>query len=510
MNKEIDSVATSITNLKAQLQSKGFDVNKMVQMQKYLNAGGAGGITEVENGFMSKKPTGSLQSLFTHIDGLKVGSFGDKVPGGFTSEDVFMTGTSVTYKTGITPLTFGYGGINDINSLKDANYQSSDYNNPRNITFLGADLKRGIFGHIKISVIGSVNREITSSQYAIPTVSSNNVALTVSKALKLGNLGNLAVDVSKSTTVYSNKYEPESEAILNKLGGLNTGLNNDLFEALAFGVNHSAEVKSLSMSDNVYFNYSGTGYQNPGNNGYGGARMKFGGNLKKSFYKNKLTVTLRSDMNNMPISYTSNDKWKTYQVQLDSRYVISKKFNVSFKYTDNGTDKKVDNVVTPVYAMQKIQVDGNLNYKIGKNYSVSHLTIGKQDFTNSQVSQPAGNMLMVNYTQSLVLNRNSVTASVFYNKELSSYMLIGDMLNSDIAYQYTLFGKVSMSSAVTYLNNKGIASQAGVRQGIQLFAGTHFDLDTYVDLRKNMITPLYPDLYSACRAEVSLKYHIKN
>jgi hypothetical protein len=348
------------------------------------------------------------------------------------------------------------------------------------------------------------------------------VAFTISKNMNMGKLGTVDVDVSKSTTLYNNNYQIGSDIILAQKSGVNIGAANDLFDAVEFGLNHHLDIKALDMSDNVYFNYSGMGYQNPGNNGYGGARMKMGGNIKKAFNKNKLTLNLRTDIGNMPISYTTADKWKNYQVQLDSRYVVNKKFNMSFKYTANGTSKEVDNVTTPVYSFQKMQVDGNMNYKIGKNFTVSHFSIGKQDYSNASAvaASPAGvpagliaasgSLLTLSYTQSTVINRNSITATLFYNKELSAYSLIGNMLNGDVSYQYQLLGKLNLSSGLTYLNNAGIASQAGVRQTLQLFSGKYFDMNTYVDIRKNLITPLYPDLYSACRAELSLKYHLSH
>ena len=316
------------------------------------------------------------------------------------------------------------------------------------------------------------------------------------------------MDLSKSTTLYDNKFEVGSEAILDKMGGLNVNSPSNLFQSLSFAVSHHLDIKDIGASDNLHFSYAGLGYQNPGNNGYSGAQMKLGGNIKKYFYKNKLSLNLRTDFNNMPISYTSNDQWRNYQVQLDGRYLINKTFNINFEYTTNGTNKRVDDIITPVYSFQKIQFDGNATYKIGKDYTVTHLTIGKQDFSNSYVSAGVGSLLMINYTQSLLMNLNSLTVTVFYNKELADVKLIGNMLNSDVSYQYTLLGKVSLSSGLIYLNNSGIANQVGIRQSVQLYATTHFSVDTYLNLNKNLITPRYADLYSTCRAELSLKYNL--
>lgn len=513
-NKEIDSVTHTIVNIKESLQKSGVDVNKMLQIQKMLDSGnGVMPSTEQAASLAGKKAGTGMQSLFSNVQALKLGSFGNQVPGGIQGQDLFMDGAHVTYKLGSIPVTAGYGTSNDISSAKDAAYQSSMYSSPKTITYLGAQIRRGVFGNVKIAMVSSFGSDVRNTAIGIPATSSNNVAFTITKDMRLGKLGNLSVDVSKSTTLYNNNYQIGSDAILAQKAGVNLNTTNDLFEAVGFGVNHQLDIKALDMSDNIYFNYTGMGYQNPGNNGYGGARKKMGGSIKKSFYKNKLVLNLRTDVSGMPISYTSSDQWRSYQVQLDSRYVVNKKFNLSLKYATNGTSKQIDEVVTPVYTFSKLQIDGNINYKIGKNFTVSHFSIGKQDYSNVTdlaMAGGGGSMIMATYTQSMVINRNSLTATMFYNKELTPNSLIGNMFNADMSYQYTVFNKLNLSSGLTYLNNAGIASQAGIRQSVQLFSSKSFDMNSYVDIRKNLVTPLYPELYSACRAELSLKYHIRN
>jgi hypothetical protein len=509
---QIDSIATTITDIRATLEKKGLDVNRMLQMQQLLNQrDGNLPLSELGGSFVNRRPSNGMQSLFSNVEALKIGSFSNQVPGGVQNTDLFMDGAYLTYKAQANiPITVGYGTVNDISSFKDAQFDGSVYNQPRSITYITAEIKKARRGSLKISVISSYAKEIRNSNlYAVPTISNNNVAFTLSKGLNMGVLGNLGLDVSKTTTLYDNNYRPGAEAILDKKAGLSNDLSNNLFSAMSFGVKHQLSLTDLDASDNLYFNYAGMGYQNPANNGFGGARMKYGGSIKKSFDNRKLTFNLRSDLSNMPISYTSNDKWKNYQVQLDTRYQVNRKVTLSLKYTKSATDKLVDNIASSVYGFQKIQMDGNAGYKIGKYYSVSHFTLGTQNFSNTNGTQGGGNLLMFNYTQSVIIKKNTLTASLFYNKEMSSYQLIGNMLNSDVSYTYLLFNKLSLNSGITYFDNTGVARQAGLRQGIQLYAGGHFDLDSYVDIRKNLIRSLYPDLYPMCRAELSLKYHFK-
>jgi hypothetical protein len=505
--KRADSLALAITKMKIQLGQSGLDVNRVLLMEKYLQDGHVS--VASMNQLIQTNPNNKLQPLLTHINDFKVGNYSLTVPGGVQNDDLFITGSHLNFNMGYTPFSFGYGSLNDLNSLKDANYTSSVYSSPKNITYLSSQLNKNSLGSVKLSVVGSFGNQFSGIRYASPTLPSNTVAFTLTKGMNLGSAGNLSFDVSKSSTLFNNNYLPGSEAIIDKKAGANYNASNDLFQALAFGVDHHADVTSIGLTDNVYFNYAGMGYQNPANSGYTGAKMKYGGNVKKNFYHNKLNVSVRADVRDMPLSYATNDKWRNYQFQVDNRYQVNKHLNMSFKYTNSGTNKSVDGLSSNVYQSQMLQLDANTNFKVGKYYTVSHISIGNQNLTNIYASTTGSNMLMFNYAQSLVLNKSTVSATLFYNKELGDFKLIGNMLNSDLTCQYTVLKLVTLSSGVTYLSNVGIAQQMGVRQGVQLVAGKHFDLTSYLDLRKNLITPLYPDLYSACRAELELKYFFK-
>jgi hypothetical protein len=510
LNKEVDSVASVITGIKAELRKNGLDVHRLLEMQKHLDERAMANGSEVAMSFLKRKPRNQLQALFANVRELKIGSFGKNIPGSTDPSDAFVRGAHITFISNNIPITIGYGGSNDLRSYKDAGFENSIYAAPKNISYVSTELRRGALGHVKISFIGSFNQGSGSNSYTAPSSASNNVALTINRMFNLGKFGKAEVDISKSTTFFNRNYQFGAETIIEQRAGIDNSYAGGFFEAFAFGFNHQLDVEKYNLSENVYFNYSGLGYQNPGNNGNGGARKKIGGNLRKSLYGNKLILNFRTDMTQRGISYTSNDQWRNYQFQVDTRYKINPKFNVSLKYNVNGTDKRVDNITSAVYSFQKTQFDGNASYKIGKHVSVSHLTAGLQMFSNKAVANSAGNLLMLNYTQSIVLRKNTLSASFFFNKELSAYRLLGDMLNSDLSYQYSLFGKLNLSTAATYLSNTGIAKQFGLRQGLQVFAGNHFDMSTYVDLRKNLIPPLYPDLYANCRAELSLKYHFTN
>lgn len=506
LKEEVNKVAGTIGQIQKQLGTQGYDVKRLLQMQGFVEKGfNVKTMSEAQQNLFSRNPTTSAQSLLTKFSALKVGSFAIEAPGGTQNQDIFMNGAHATVKLGYAPITIGYGSQNDVQSSKDAEFNSTVYSSPRNLTYLSTDLKRG---GLKISVIGSVNKQYSYSGYAMPTLSSNNVALTLSKNYHMGKLGDAVVDISKATTLYANKYDVGNEAVLDKKAGL-TNYGTDLFESLSFSVNHHLDITQLGMSDNVYFSYAGTGYQNPGNNGSAGAQMKVGGALKKSFYKKKLTLNFRTDVRNQPISYTTNDQWRNLQLQLDSRYIVNKKINIALKYINNNTNKRVDNAIQPVYSFQKIQFDGNATYKIGRNYSVSHFTIGGEQLANTYVNATTTNILLMNYTQTLLVKQRAITFNAFYNKEMSTNTLIGNIFNADLSYQLPITKKIDVTTGITYLDNAGIARQAGIRETFRFISIKNFDIGSFIDLRKNLITPQYADLYAATRAELTVKYHLK-
>lgn len=509
--QKADSMAAVISAVKVGLKQNGLSPEKLLLAENYSTGKTSSSFnsSELANGMYTKNPANTLQSLFGSVKDLRIGSFGNQVPGATGTDAKLMNGANLSVRLGSYPLTVGYGTLNDIASIKDEGYNSSIYSYPKNITYVGADMKRSGFGDVKVAVVSSFNGNFNNLQYAAPTLPGNTVAFTVTKGLKFDNVGNFTVDVSKSGTLYSSSFQPGSEAIIEKKAGANYNLNSNLFQSFAVGFTHNLSVPKLGTSDNIYFNYAGLGYQNPANNGYSGSTMKFGGNLKKKLYKNKLTLDFRTDYRSMPLSYTTNDTWRNYQVQFDTRYQVSPKFNLSLKYIDAATSKNMAGVSSSVYSSSKLEFSANDSYKIGKYLSVSQLNVSNQSLSNIYESSSQSSLVNVSYMQSLVLKNSSLTGTLFYNKELSQFKIIGDLLTSDLTYQYQVAKNLQLGSGLTYLNNAAIAKQVGVKQSLQVTAGKHFDISAAVDLRKNLITPQYADLYASTRGEISLKYYFK-
>src|SRR6185312_3221534 len=200
---------------------------------------------------------------------------------------------------------------------------------------------------------------------------------------------------------------------------------------------------------------------------------------------------------------------KNYQVELDGRYQVSHHFNLNVKYQASGTQEQTDGTASSVYAAQKMEVDANDTYKIGKYVATTRISLADQSFNDTYASATGSNLLNLTWVQSMVFKTTSLTAILFYNKEMTSAPLLGDMLTSDVIYQYQLFDKIQLSSGLSYLSNAGYARQAGVKQSVQLLAKKHFDVNASLDLMKNLMAPQFADLYPSCRGELNIKYYLK-
>lgn len=508
--KLIDSISSVLKGIRAQLQENRLDVQKVKLAQKVIS--GKLSLTDLESQLfqeLHRSPgQNKAQSLFSKVRSLQTGAFADQVPGSLANRDIFVKGISLSVKTRQGPASFSFGKQNDVGVSKDVAFENSVFSSPRFLSHISVPAYRSTLGTGKLSWVGSFSSSEDRGMFQSMAMGRNNMTLSVTQVLNLQKMGKITVDVSKSASRYSNTLSPTNDDLLLKESVLSEYLNDNLFETMAVGLNHDFESSRRSMSSNIYFNYAGIGFQNPGNAGGSNMKVRLGGHLKKKFYDNRLAVSIRTDLKNTPVSFSSNSHWQNLQVQFDSRYRVSRALSLNVKYLDNGM-KKLGTSNVPVYSSRKFQAGGNMNYKIGGKYSFTNITLAQQQILNPQMTAAGSNFFTGNYMQSIVLKNVSLTANIFYNKEASSIKMIGDMLNSDISLQYEVFD-MNLTTSATYLDNQNVARQMGVKQNLQFLSAKHFDINAYADLRKNLIPPRYPDLYAAGRVEFSIKYYLKN
>ncbi|TCC87290.1 hypothetical protein EZ428_21550 [Pedobacter frigiditerrae] len=510
-NTKVQEVSAYVQSVKQELSDNGLDEEKIELLEKFVN----NKISErdLEALFISQLSNQpelqKLQKAYSKIKEFQAGNFANLLPGSFMNRDLFLNGVNLAVRTARGPVTVGIATNKDLGQPKDMEYTRSNFSSPKLYTYLSVPTTNFAFGSGKLSWVGLYDKQYQNTSTLLSTaVPRNNMVFTISQNLNLNDFGKLTVDVSKSAVQYNNLVNGPELVLADQLTKGNY-FKDDLFETMSFGLNHGLDSRKMGLKSNVYFSYSGIGFQNPGQQGNTNMNMRFGGNVKKSMFNNRVTFYLRTDMKNTPISASNNSHWRNYNVQLDSRIRLSKSYTLSLKYLENGVNKVGVEQALPVYASKKLQTDFNANYKIFGKSSFSHLSLAKQDMDNQgSATMVATNFIQANYAQTVVFKSFSLNGNVFYNKQLTANPILGDMINSDMACQYTLFKSVFLSSGVTYLNNQRIAEQVGIRQNIQTMVKKHLEVSAYLDVRKNLITPLYPDLFSKARAEFSLKYYL--
>ncbi|WP_343522281.1 hypothetical protein [Pedobacter sp.] len=509
LNAKKQELFTEIQKVQQSINESGLDAEKLALLEKV--AQGKISQRELENFFVAElakgKDMGFLQKGYAQLREFQAGNFGHQLPGSFLNRDLFLNGFNFSLRTPRGPVTVGVSTNRDLNSTKDAGFNSSTYAIPKLYSYLSVPTTNFSFGSGKLSWVGTYDKQFNGAfAQTLNTLPRNNMVFTLSQAFKFHSAGTLTFDVSKSSTQYKElaAFGPDQLMIDRNTNG--NYFRDDFLQTMSVGLNHSIDSKKAGLRSAVFINYAGSGFQNPGQQGIGNLNLRFGGNIRKELFHNKVTLSLRSDFKNMPTSAADNSHWSNHNIQLDSRFRISRSANLGLKYIDNGVDK-VSQGSTPVYASKKLQLDLNSNYKLFGQRAFSHVSVAQQEIANP-LSLGNSSLLQLNYVQTVVFNNFSLSGNLFYNRELNPNTILGNMLNSDASLQYQLFRGISMSSGLSYLDNQQLARQAGIKQSIQFMLKKHFDISAYVDIRKNLITPTYPDLFSTNRGELSIHYYL--
>ncbi|WP_412465581.1 hypothetical protein [Pedobacter sp. KLB.chiD] len=509
LNAKKQELFTEIQKVQQSVYESGLDPEKLELLEKV--AQGKISQRELEDFFVSElskgKDMGFLQKSYARLREFQAGNFGHQLPGSFLNRDLFLNGFHFSLRTARGPVSAGVSTNRDLNSSKDAGFNSSTYTIPKLYSYLSVPTTNFSFGSGKLSWVGTYDRQFNGNiGFAQSALPRNNMVFTLSQAFNFSKAGTFTFDVSKSSTQYKElaAFGPDQLMIDRNTNG--NYFRDDFLQTMSVGLNHFIDAKKLGLRSTVFVNYAGSGFQNPGQQSIGNLNLRFGGNIRKNFFHNKITLSVRSDFKNMPVSATDNSHWSNHNIQLDSRFRVSRSTSLGIKYIDNGVDK-VSQGNTPVYAAKKFQLDLHSNYKLFGQRGFSHVSVAQQEIANP-LSLGNSSLMQLNYVQTVVFKNFSLSGNVFYNRELNANTILGNMLNSDASLQYLLFRNVSMSSGLSYLDNQNLARQAGIKQSIQFMLKKHFDISAYVDIRKNLITPTYPDLFSTNRGELSIRYYL--
>lgn len=504
----VDSLALGVAGMQQLLRSHGIVPERIADIERQVQNGQSD-----LSGYMAKYRANNLghegwKGLLNRLGQMDMGSFGQQLPGSFMNRDLFLQGGAISLQTSKGPLQLGLASHQDIGLAKDAGFTHSNFNIPKLLTFISVPVMGHGYARARVSWTGSIEKQSYRLNESAGISPRSGSSLTLSQELGSEKMGRFTMELSKSAASFRNVGALGSEHILLERNTFGNYFRDDLFETMAFGLKYDISRPQSALQGNAFFSYSGIGYQSPGQQGFGNMGMRWGGAMRKGLLKNRLQLNLRGDFKQTPVSGTSDAHWQNHNLNVEARVKLSRKVNLSFRYMDNGVSKSAEQVQTGIYSSRKYQLTTSGSYKLFKKSGFSHLVLGLQDM-NNPANQTGNQFLTAIYAQNLVLGDVVLTGNFFYNREMGSVKLMGDMLNADAGLQYKLLDKLGAATSLTYLNNTGQVRQAGLRQNLQFSLWKNLEANVYADVRRNMVEPLYPELFASNRGEVSLKYYFR-
>jgi len=106
----------------------------------------------------------------------------------------------------------------------------------------------------------------------------------------------------------------------------------------------------------------------------------------------------------------------------------------------------------------------------------------------------------------VMVGTRMISANIFYNKDVKNAAIYSSLLNVDAGYHYTLAKLLQCGSSVTFLDNKEVVRQLGVRQQVAAQLLKRVNMNLSVDARKDLIQSSQNYLYGNFRTELSFHY----
>lgn len=504
----VDQYYRDVLKIKKDIGSGGLDASTLLNQQA--------GAKDKMNQWLGDKsntpqlarqllPLGIMQKIMLSMRNLDMGNIVANASKGSVS-DLFMTGISGSALHNGKFMMATIGQRNDI-GMQHTGLSSSIATPRYNLQF--ARMGTGDIGgeHTHVSVLNATTKSSSQGNFNMASLSQNLFAGSVSKQVELGKYGTLEAELSKSNNQFANTFSSNVEQAAAPKAAI-AGMLDDFWVTLSAGLKYTGEVKTLNMTQGFYFNYAGLGYANPGNpNGTRGS-FQYGLNLKRSWNKNKAMMAFRADKRDIDRSALgSGSKWKNLQLSLDGRYRFTRHLTMSVRLNQGSMNEVADSKATNVFLNRKLTVSSQMNGKFGEIAQSQVAMLGIQQMNYVIGTAPVKSTLLnLNMMQSLSLGQGVVSFNTLVSQDLSGNMDYGNMITSDAGYNYMLWKSLSCGSSITFLDTKGIARQAGLRQSIGAQLMKRLALNCYVDARKDLIKSANSFLYGNFRTEMTLHY----
>jgi hypothetical protein len=451
-------------------------------------------------------PMSGLQRFFMKVKDLNLGNIAANASKG-TVSDLFMTGMAGSLLSKNNYLMTAIGKTREIRGM-DAGLDATMNAPARSLQFVR--LGKGDLGngHSHLSVLNANSRNEPGRAPNVHALMQNTFVGAVSKEIDLGEYGKIEAELSKSANrTGGNGPSSQDHAAMTKAAVAN--FFDDFFVTISTGLSYSGSVKEWGTTHTVYFNYSGMGYNNPGNPYARRGMIQYGLNLKRSWLKNRAVIQLRSDVKNMERSAVSGSQWKNYNFSLNGRYRLSRKLTLSSRLMQSQMNTVSDKYSDAVFTNRKISFSSSWNGKTGNLPFFNQASLGLQQMNYITAAAPI-NSLFINtqVSHTIPINGKMIAATIFYNRDLKNAAVYSNLLNMDAGYHYTLLKILQCGSSLTFLDNKDVVRQIGIRQQAAAQLLKRWNVNVSVDARKDLINSAQNYLYGNFRTELSLHYQL--
>ena len=452
-----------------------------------------------------------LQKLFLKINKLRIGQNAiSSTP--FSLEHFLNKGVMTEFLSNNKYLMLLNSKQSDYNSVMDLPFTNSISSNSglaKGIQFGKGGFSKS-YSHISImsfdQTLSSTN-VLTSLQ---PIWRS--LVTTISHQMPIGEKGLITGEISRSATSFiSGKNPLDSNQKLSPSNIERIFSGNNLLGSMAFSVKYNDEYSKAGLDYQVSISKTANGYNNPGNPFLNNGSTEASLRVNKSFLKNKIQVSLRSNMREFRYNESSNNRWRNTYSVIDIKWRLRKGQFITFRYTPNRMNRIENGIKQRVSSMERLSAETNITTRLGQGYYRNYLNLsyqknGYQTGNNAVLNK---SLLLSSY-QSLTAGKKLFYLNLMYNNSfsISQYTWFNSSLNTESGITYQLFKKISGSSALTYNEVKMWYQQAGIRQTVSSQLSGHFNLNIYIDARKNLRL-FQPLLYGSFRADIAVQYIFK-
>jgi hypothetical protein len=492
-----------ITDLKKEIGS-GLAVKETLSKQNITNQQVSGWLNDAgtkSNTVKELLPLSFIQRLMLSAKSLNIGNIAANGTKGSVS-DLFMNGIQGSFLNGNNKfLMLGLGNRKDGAGIKDLPFNSSIAPSSYAMQFMQLGKGELEKEHSHIGVVNANTTNTTVRQFTPQQLSRNIFVGAVSQKLSVGEYGALSVELSKSSTSFKNSATGNDFALSSKAAAFS--LLDDFWQTVSAGLDFSGDIKEWKLTHRLYMSYAGLGYSNPATPYAARGTLKYGGQLKRSWQKNKVVIGLKMDMQDMNTSPLTDSKWKNQQIAFDARIKLKRNLSLTTQLRQAVMKRMRDNHVSTGFLTRQFTMGSQIGGRIFSLPHSSNIMLGVQ-----QMEMPEAQSVLVNLNvnHSLVINKNMLSMSLFYNRDVKNYALYGNLLTIESGWNYTILKKISCSSGATYLDNKDVVRQVGVKQTLNTNLLPRLNANLYLDCRKNLLNTPQNYLFGNFRSEIALHY----